>query len=241
MNAEQRGLPSRFVKIYPFLGMAGTVLICVVMLVAALAYAGRQGQPYSPLNHFVSELGEVGVSRAAWLFNAGLVAAGVLFATFCAGLGLHLATAWSYVAMAAGICSGIFAAGVGLFPMNNLVPHIFVATWFFRAGLGAVMLFAVAIALQKRGQVRVHRAAVAVSAAAAAAYASFLATANLPASGRASSLDTSGMSARPAFWPVALLEWVVILATFLWFLGVSLTVRRTVPTRPKGGPKARGA
>ena len=25
---------------------------------------------------------------------------------------------------------------------------------------------------------------------------------------------------------VALLEWIVILATFLWFLGVSLTVRR---------------
>jgi hypothetical membrane protein len=241
MNAEKRGLPSRLVTIYPFLGMAGTVLICVVMLVVALAYSGRQGQPYSPLNHFVSELGEVGVSRAAWLFNAGLIAAGVLFSAFCVGLGLHLATAWSYIAMAAGICSGIFAAGVGVFPMNNLGPHIFVATWFFRTGLGAVLLFAVAIAAQKRGRIRVHRAAVAVSAAVAAAYASFLSTANPPTSGRASSLDTSGMAARPDFWLVAVLEWVVILATFLWFLGVSLTVRRTVPMQSTGEPGAGGA
>ena len=241
MNAGQRLLPSRLVKIYPFLGMAGTVLVCVVMLVAALAYTGAQGQRYSPLNHFVSELGQVGVSRAAWLFNAGLIAAGVLFAAFCAGLGLHLATAWSSVAMAVGVCSGLFAAGVGVFPMNNLAPHIFVATWFFRTGLGAVVLFAVAFAVQRKGQVRVHKAAIAVSAVVAAAYVTFLATADLPTSGRASSLDISGMAARPGFWLVALLEWIVIVATFLWFLGVSLTVRRAAPPPVAGVSRAAGA
>ncbi len=226
MKTERRALPSRLVRIYPLLGMAGTILICVVMLAAALAYTGKQGQPYSPLNHFVSELGEVGVSRAAWLFNAGLIAAGPLFAAFCVGLGLHLGTVLAYVAMVVGALSGMFAAGVGVFPMNRLAPHIFVATWFFRSGLATVVLFGIAVAVQKRGAVRVHRAAVAVSAVVAAAYALFLATANLPTSGRASSLDVSAAGPRPAFWPVALLEWIVILATFLWFLGVSLTVRR---------------
>lgn len=239
MKNAPRVLSPRIVRVYPLLGMAGTVLICLVMLAAALAYSGKQGQPYSPFNHFVSELGEVGVSRAAWLFNAGLVVAGPLFAAFCVGLGLHLGTMLAYVAMVVGALSGLLAAGVGLFPMNNLAPHIFVATWFFRSGLATVVLFGIAVAVQRRDRVRVHRAAVAVSAVVAAAYASFLATANLPTSGRASSLDVSGFGARPAFWLVALLEWIVILATFLWFLGVSLTVRRA-PGSPGARPPAGG-
>jgi hypothetical membrane protein len=239
MKNADRVLSPRIVRVYPFLGMAGTALICLVMLAAALAYSGKQGEPYSPLNHFVSELGEVGVSRAAWLFNAGLIVAGPLFAAFCVGLGLHLGTVLASVSMAVGVLSGLFAAGVGIFPMNTLAPHIFVATWFFRSGLGAVLLFGIAIALQRRDRVRVHKAAVAVSAVVAASYAAFLSTANLPTSGRASSLDISGMAARPAFWLVAVLEWVVIVATFLWFLGVSLTVRRG-PGRPRATGVAAG-
>ena len=223
----------RLARVYPFLGMAGTDLVCAVMLIAALAYTGRQGQSYSPFNHFVSELGEVGVSGAAWLFNVGLVVAGLFFVPFCVGLGIHLASAWSYIGMATGICTGIFLAGVGVFPMNRLAPHIFTATWFFRSGLATVVLFGIAFATQKRDSIRVPRATVLVSAVAAAAYAAFLAMADLPASGSASVLDTAQVVARPAFWPVAIMEWAVTLSTVLWFLGVSLAVRRA-GRRPAG-------
>ena len=51
-------------------------------VVTALAYTGSKGQPYSPLNHWVSELGEVGVSELASVFNVGLIIGGLCFAVF---------------------------------------------------------------------------------------------------------------------------------------------------------------
>lgn len=52
-----------------YFGLAGAALVAACSLAAALAYAGPDGEPYSLLNHFISELGEVGVSPLAWLFN----------------------------------------------------------------------------------------------------------------------------------------------------------------------------
>jgi hypothetical membrane protein len=241
MKREARAIPSFLGRTYPFLGMVGTVLTCAVMVAAALAYSGKQGEPYSPLNHFISELGEAGVSRGAWLFNAGLVAAGALFVPFCIALGLQLASLWSYLGLAAGVCAGVFLAGVGVFPMNRLPPHVFTAMWFFRSGLATVLLFGIAFAAQRRDQRRVRMAAVPISAVAGAAYAAFLFRAAPPTLGRASSLDTSHFTARPGLWPAAVMEWVVFLSTILWFLGVSLTVRRAPPRSSQEDQGAGGA
>ena len=43
---------------------------------------GTQHEPFSPLNHWISELGEVGVSRLAAVFNVGLVVGGICYALF---------------------------------------------------------------------------------------------------------------------------------------------------------------
>ncbi len=53
-------------------GIGGVSIILLGALISALAYEGRNGQAYRFLNHFVSELGEVGVARLAWAFNGGL-------------------------------------------------------------------------------------------------------------------------------------------------------------------------
>ena len=47
------------------LASAGVLFAVIGALIPALVYRGKQGQPYSPLNHFISELGEVGVSKRA--------------------------------------------------------------------------------------------------------------------------------------------------------------------------------
>ena len=67
-------------------GAAGAGIILAGSLVAALFYRGRLGEAYNPLNHFVSELGEVGISAAAWAFNGGLLIGGVLLVVFLLGL-----------------------------------------------------------------------------------------------------------------------------------------------------------
>jgi len=230
-------------RIYPLLGIAGTVLVSLAVLVSALAYSGKQSEPYSLLNHFISELGELGVSRAAWLFNLGLVLGGALFIPCAIGLGLHLRSAWSLLGMAAGTSTGIFLAGVGIFPMNDLPPHAFTAMWFFRLGLLTILLFGVAFAVQPRGQVRLRKPAILFSILAVAAYAGFLVMAGRLNAGGTSFLDAS-FAHRPGLRPLAAAEWAVFFATILWFLGVSLMVSRR-PTgssrRPAAGPRAPGS
>ncbi len=45
---------------------------------SALGYEGTQGDAYSVLNHFTSKLGEIGVCYLRWVFNRGLIVAGLL-------------------------------------------------------------------------------------------------------------------------------------------------------------------
>lgn len=217
--------------LYPWLGIAGTGLVSITVLATALLFSGKQGEAYSLLNHFISELGEPGVSRAALLFNAGLVASGALFIPCSLGLGLHIRSAWSLLGAASGVFTGAFLAGVGFFPMNNLPPHIFTAMWFFRCGLLTVLLFGIAFVAQRRSRPRVPKGAVVFSALAAAAYGAFLVSAALPSAGGAHALEAA-FARRPAVWPLALLEWGVFFATILWFLGVPLVGLRSAVAFP---------
>src|SRR3989304_4746513 len=63
--------------IFQILSLAGALSAILGSLTAAAAYRGRQGETYSLLNHFISELGEAGVSRLAWVFNLGLILCGL--------------------------------------------------------------------------------------------------------------------------------------------------------------------
>ena len=57
-------------------------IILAGMIVAAIPYRGYAGEGYSPLNHFISELGEIAASRLAWAFNLGIVLGGVGLGAF---------------------------------------------------------------------------------------------------------------------------------------------------------------
>ena len=234
----------RFLRLFPALGIAGSVLVAGAVAAVALSYSGAHGERYSLLNHFISELGQVGVSRAAWLFNAALIVSGVLFVPYCIGLGMRVRGVWAYLRMAAGIGAGIFCAGVGVFPMNSLGPHIFTAMWFFRFGLLATLLFGVAILAAPRETAGVSRAAAIFSLLAVAAYGGFLALASVPRAGGGNPLDPSSYAHRPHFWLLAVLEWAVFFSTILWFLGVAILVsararRSAIPSGRTTAPRRR--
>ena len=55
-------------------GIAAAGVIIVAIVVSAVAYRGVYDELYSPFNHTISELGEVGVSRLQMVFNVGVVA-----------------------------------------------------------------------------------------------------------------------------------------------------------------------
>jgi len=65
------------------LGLASAGVILFGVVIAAVPYRGHAGEAYSPLNHFISELGEVATSRLAWAFNLGIILGGSAWARSC--------------------------------------------------------------------------------------------------------------------------------------------------------------
>ena len=118
-----------------YLGLFASAIIVITSVVTAFNYKGKKGESYSPLNHFVSELGEVGVAAYAAVFNTGLIFSGLILVVFLGGLGYFINDFLGYVAAAVGVFTGFSCALVGALPMNNLKRHIPVALSFFNGGL----------------------------------------------------------------------------------------------------------
>jgi len=216
-------------KRFHLFGMAGSVVLLACVLVPMAVYTGNAGERYSPLNHFISELGEVGVSRLAPVFNAGLIAAGVLYVPFVLGLGATLGGWWGAAGTLAGLVSAVSVACVGVFPMNHFPPHIAAAMTFFRSGLVTVLLFGIAIQRQRPEHRAIDRRANIAGVATVIAYAAFLLVLQLQTGG-AESIDPGWLSARPAIRITAVLEWLILVAMIVWFFVVA-ACRRSAEAR----------
>ncbi len=205
-------------------GLGGSVLIAAAVCVTAAFYVGKERERYSLLNHFISELGELGVSRLAPVFNSALSAGGLLFIPFLVGLGLRLDNAWGFAGLAAGLCASGASIALGLMPMNKLEPHTKTSGVFFWLGLLTILLFSVAVFVQPAGRQAVPPAVNIFSGPAVLAYAGFLAWgAYKYFTGEKRDIYSPSVSAvRPRVWPLAMLEWGVLIATLLWFTGVAV-------------------
>jgi hypothetical membrane protein len=205
-------------------GLAGTSMIILAIVLTALRYTGRRGERYSLLNHFISELGEVGISPAAWVFNLGLIIGGILLLPFMIGLGIAFQNLWGWGGVLAGVISSLGVAAVGLYPMNNLITHVRAALTYFRAGLVMVIFFAVAIFFQPSPVL--PPAANLLSLAAALSYGSFLfLLGTSPKKGEHNIrdiLNPQAVADRPRVWPIAWLEWVVFFSTVAWIFGIAV-------------------
>jgi len=212
-------------KQFHWFGIAGSCLMLAGVVVSMIAYVGTEGERFSPLNHFISELGHVGVSRLAGVFNVGLVAAGILYLPFTLGLGAVLGGWWAAAGTLAGVVAAVAVACVGVFPMNNLPPHYAAAMTYFRSGLLTVLLFGVAIQRQRTGHEEIDRRANIASLAAVLAYAVFLVWIEIQPGG-ASDFHAGLIVARPTLWPSAILEWSILAAMVAWFVVVGACRRR---------------
>ena len=206
-------------------GLIGCAVLTLGAIITALAYRGRTGEPYSLLNHFVSELGEVGVSELAWLFNGALFIGGLCLAVFLLGLALRLRGWFGAVFGVVGLITGISGALVGVFPMNNLVPHARVAMTFFDMGLLATLLFSLYVLFSR--QRLFPKWFLAPSLLATAFFVGFLYLPQPHASESEDMVQSAVrlMANRPAVWPTAILEWGVIIAVLVWVVAVAFHLR----------------
>ncbi|PKN97612.1 MAG: hypothetical protein CVU42_15070 [Chloroflexi bacterium HGW-Chloroflexi-4] len=223
-------MPDNFIlalllQYYAHFGWVGSLIILLGCLITAKPYCGRADEKYSFLNHFISELGEIGVSKLAVVFNIGMVIGGVLFLPFIAGLGIVLGTIWAYIGMAAGLLAALSSILVGVFSMDRLEPHRKAAMTFFRSGLVTVLFFTIAVFVQPVGERVIPLAVNIFGIIAIASYSAFLVIVSKKTNKKGQEnylLDPTEKKARPRFWRTPFLEWLLFFATIAWFLCVSL-------------------
>jgi hypothetical membrane protein len=199
------------------------------MLVTGLVYRGKQGERYSVFNHFISELGEPGVSRLAPLFNFGLIAGGLVLIPFIVGMGLALGSLWGKIALIVGVWTALSCAAVGVFPMNHEKSHIWVAMSYFRSGLVMVLLFSLAVFAQTEEFEIIPKLSNLAGLLSVGCYAAFLFitdTGKKKDETKEEPLDPESHPERPRFWRTTILEWAVFFSTILWFLIVALFALR---------------
>jgi hypothetical membrane protein len=199
-------------------GLIGASVIALGSVVTALAYTGSKGQSYSPLNHFVSELGELSVSRLAVVFNTSLIVGGVCFIVFIVGLAAAGQGRLRYLYGLIGVIAGIGGAFVGVFPMDYLGAHSIAALTFFVLGLVTVLL--ASIDFVRRPDPRFPRWLSAIGAVTVAAFAIFLVI--LFGGGN----DLSHPDERVAVWPLTIFEWLLIVGILLWVFLTAWSWRR---------------
>ena len=204
-------------------GLAGPAVLAIGSIVPALAYRGRFGETFTPLNHFVSELGEVGVSALAPVFNTSLVASGLLLAALVVAAGRELRTGLGWVATAFGVVAALSCSAVGLVPMDDLYPHLMVANGFFFGGMIAVGLFSAAVARDPRRSLPRWLALPGL-----VAFACFLAFVPLPWVAGFEALRDFDLASfvRPDVWSVAILEWLVLASVLGWVVCVAGVLAR---------------
>lgn len=201
---------------FQLFAILGSLIALVGSLITAIGYRGKEGEPYSPLNHYISELGEKGVSKFAWIFNLSMNLAGLCLIVACISLGLILPGILSKIALVFGCIYSIFLCMVGFIPMNKEEAHVFVAMNHFRSGLVMVALFSLAIGFQHESMPPISPWFALAGLPAIFSFATFLIIAprltdeNDPLSNE--DID------RPKVWPLVIVEWLIFLTIVMWFI-----------------------
>jgi hypothetical membrane protein len=205
----------------PLAGILGAVIFSLGTVVTAIAYRGADGEAYSPLNHFVSELGELANSELAVLFNLALIASGGCFAVFMLGLATVLSRRLRIPVGICGVAAGIGGSFVGLYPMDDLPPHRVAAMTFFNLGWIAVGLASFDFA--RRSDRRFPRGLAILGAATVVLFLAFL---------RELAFSTSpdgrlaAPAVRPGAWALTSLEWVTMMGIVVWVFLVGVAWKR---------------
>ncbi len=204
-------------------GLIGVFFGLLGVILPGAVYRGKDGEKYSFLNHFISELGERGVSRWAWIFNLSIIISGIGLMLAAISLGLGLPGFLAKLGMLFGVVTGVGLMMVGIFPMDNIKPHTTAAIIFFRGGLLMVLIFSLAILFPPQGEGVVSLFYGLVGLIPVAAFASFLGLMWNVRDKVDEPLSTEDVK-RPQVWKFAISEWSVFFSIILWILILSLGI-----------------
>jgi hypothetical membrane protein len=207
-----------------------TWTIVLGIAVAWLNYRGAAGEPYTPLNHWISELGQPGVSARASVFNLALVAAGMEFVIFMVGLAQTSPSRLRWVFGPVGVVAGIGGAFVGIYPMNHPDQHVIAATTFFT--LGWIAIGAASVTFLRSPDARFPRWLALGGVLPVVASIAFLVALRVDRLTAARMVSTGPIEGRPDVWLGPILEWAVLVAITGWTLLAGMTWRATLKPKP---------
>jgi hypothetical membrane protein len=215
-----------------FLAIAGA---CVY---GAIGYTGRAGEPYSPLNHWISELGEPGVAAHADAFNALLSVGSILFVGFVLGLWRSSPSRLRWVFGLVGSVAGVGGIFVGLFPMDHPDQHVLAASTFFNLGWIFVALASIALVRNREARFPVWLAG--VGAASVVAFIAFLVALQTDDFSRQRMASDGPILGRPGVWVAPTLEWATLAGIMVWVLLTSVAWWRQLRREAIAGVAAAG-
>jgi hypothetical membrane protein len=204
-------------RLAAYAGILGASVITIGSIVTAVAYRGAEGERYNPLNHFVSELGELAQSELAALFNLSLIVGGVCFAVFMGGFAASRRGRLGMVAGGVGVLAGIGGSFVGVFPMDYSAQHVIAASTFFNLGWIAVGLASLDFVVHRDRRFPIPLAILGLFTV--VAFIGFLREVggNTTAGGLLVTPEV-----RPDVWAMPALEWLTIAGIVSWVLLVGL-------------------
>lgn len=129
---------------------AACALVGVGAIVVGIAVSWLGYQGYAPWLRYISELARP-ANPLGWAFQAGLVAAGVLFVPFGIALAGLLSGPRGVTASRLVMLAGPMLSLTGLFPLTSPVPHFACAAVMFASAIFAELYVARAITVMKDG------------------------------------------------------------------------------------------
>jgi hypothetical membrane protein len=208
---------------FRFFGTLGPSILLLAILFSGFIYRGRLNEKYSPWNHYISELGEVGTSKGARLFNISIILSGLFLLPPIIKLGTLFQSVTGWLGTVAGVAASLGVIGVGFFPVNNLKPHNRAALLFFRSGLCMILFFGMAILFQEPEHIFIPIWLDAIGFLGVVCYLWFL----ILLSRRMSKVEAENKlspetsTQRPVFDLVPALEWAIFITTLAWLFALS--------------------
>ena len=207
-----------------YIGQAGVLILLLSAFIPAAFYVGKQNETYSFLNHFISELGEKGVSPLAHIFNGGLIVGGACISFFMLGLAKHIGGSWGLILGAIGLVTGLSATLVGVFPMNQLEIHTAIANTFFYGGLLAALGYTLYVVFSY--EPRLPKITALTGGVTMLAFAVFIWF--LPAPLEDGQTISEILKNRPEIWTLPILEWLVFLCVMGWISSTASLMRKSM-------------
>lgn len=201
--------------------ISGWITIAVGLLVfflVAFSYQGRQGEYFSTLNHFISELGEEKISKFAWVFNSALKTSGILLVFYNLGMGVYLNSKTGWLTVFFGVSASVSCFFVGQFPIDRLALHIKSAISFFNCCIGTMIFFSIAILVSRRSVKPKPLMLFLFSTLSAVMFGVFL---SLPKNSAIEFIKAPQTFNRPDLWSIVVFEWLSVISILLWVGAVS--------------------